>query len=543
MEIGVKRNGIFTISFFAAVLSWPTQTNAICRTFYESDGSYTENICEEDTSNEIGIGTTAPGAKLTVQTNASGTAVQLLSGSTGYHTDLSIGRASTEGQLGIASAAGLYSTSAGVGDLVLRLNDSTKKLLLQAGTGTAPLTVTNSNVGIGTTSPAYKLDVNGAGNFTGNLTVDTNVLYVDTANNNVGIGTAPSASYRLHVDGVPFIGGNVTILGDLNMGGAPMVVWEQYHRVGINENSPGAKLEVNGNVYVSTPGNGIVWKHADEARLMVNSNGILGTQCSGCSGDSQLEVALFVVDEFGAAGECSGGYIYYDEDAYEDGFEALNYDQIRVNTDPGVDARDFVDFSGGGQDNNDPYGADFADVFLLATHGSHDCTGGYSEFTMGDDGDCKVRTSEMEFGNGGSNEEAKVGLLVACDSVHQCVWENGGYDDMFHGGFNILNGYHGTSYDNHDNDIGDYIEIAEEGGVGDDWVDLLTCDGGPFNIHDQQCATSMVFGGANYTAAFIYHNEGFKNFYDQGGHTYTDTWFDCGCNPDGGVALYDHKCE
>jgi len=252
------------------------EAHATCRTFYESDATYTENICEEDTSNEIGIGTTTPGAKLTVQTNASGTAVQLLSGSTGYHTDLSIGRASTEGQLGIASAAGLYSTSAGVGDLVLRLNDSTKKLLLQAGTGTAPLTVTNSNVGIGTTSPAYKLDVNGAGNFTGNLTVDTNVLYVDTNNDNVGIGTAPSASYKLHVNGTARFEDGVAIGSgaDLNVDNATLFVDASTNHVGIGTSSPLAALHVSGGDIAVSTSNGVILNASGSCySLKINSSG------------------------------------------------------------------------------------------------------------------------------------------------------------------------------------------------------------------------------------------------------------------------------
>ena len=59
----------------------------------------------------------------------------------------------------------------------------------------------NGSVGIGTTTPSSKLDVNGTANFAGNVTmlgtanvtgnfkVNTNTLYVDSLNNKVGIGT------------------------------------------------------------------------------------------------------------------------------------------------------------------------------------------------------------------------------------------------------------------------------------------------------------------------------------------------------------------
>ena len=74
----------------------------------------------------------------------------------------------------------------------------------------------NGNVGIGTIEPTSKLDVVGNANIsgsgtmgsatiTGDLTVDTNTLYVDSTNNEVGIGTL-TPNYQLDVVGAGSIG-------------------------------------------------------------------------------------------------------------------------------------------------------------------------------------------------------------------------------------------------------------------------------------------------------------------------------------------------
>jgi hypothetical protein len=70
---------------------------------------------------------------------------------------------------------------------------------------------TSSRVGIGTVSPATKLDVKGKANFTGNFSVGgtSNVLFVDNTSGRVGIGTA-SPNDALEVIG------NVRVSGSLN---------------------------------------------------------------------------------------------------------------------------------------------------------------------------------------------------------------------------------------------------------------------------------------------------------------------------------------
>ena len=79
---------------------------------------------------------------------------------------------------------------------------STKALLVQNSSPTDLLTIWNDGaVGINTsTNAGYKLDVNGTARVSGNLTVDTNTLFVDATNNRVGIGTTTPTA-KLHIKG------------------------------------------------------------------------------------------------------------------------------------------------------------------------------------------------------------------------------------------------------------------------------------------------------------------------------------------------------
>jgi len=58
----------------------------------------------------------------------------------------------------------------------------------------------NNRVGVNITSPTVALDVVGAAKISGNLTVDTNTLFVDGTNNKVGIGTTtPTQAIQVYV--------------------------------------------------------------------------------------------------------------------------------------------------------------------------------------------------------------------------------------------------------------------------------------------------------------------------------------------------------
>ena len=103
----------------------------------------------------IGIGTTTPSAtaKLTI-VKSQGNSLELLSGTT-HFTSMGIGRTSSEMALGIAEAANNFMNGTVAGDVVLRIDDNTKKIVLGAGVGgTATMVVTGTSVGIGISAPA-----------------------------------------------------------------------------------------------------------------------------------------------------------------------------------------------------------------------------------------------------------------------------------------------------------------------------------------------------------------------------------------------------
>lgn len=103
----------------------------------------------------VGVGTTTPLAILTAK-KANATTFLGLSGDSGSYADISLGRVGAEVRLGIAASeanGGQFATDAKIGDAILRVDDSSKKLLLLAGSASAVMSITNTGVGIGTTSP------------------------------------------------------------------------------------------------------------------------------------------------------------------------------------------------------------------------------------------------------------------------------------------------------------------------------------------------------------------------------------------------------
>ena len=97
---------------------------------------------------------------------------------------------------------------------------------------------------------------------TGDMTVDTTTLKVDSANNKVGINTTAAPSEALDVVGNIKGSGTLTVAGNMTVDTSTLVVNASSNRVGVNVATPSEALDVSGNIKgsgtLAITGNGTV---------------------------------------------------------------------------------------------------------------------------------------------------------------------------------------------------------------------------------------------------------------------------------------------
>ncbi|RPH32184.1 MAG: hypothetical protein EHM93_10210 [Bacteroidales bacterium] len=238
--------------------------------FRVSKGDYQDAKLIVNSSGNVGIGTTAPSARLHVANayDFNGNMIAAILGN-GYNHWTNFGgltagriRGSNEGYLV------LESNPNGSGDKNLYLNHSSSGNVLMANGG--------GNVGIGTATPVAKLDVNGSvvfagSSFTSNATdwgiYQTNANAKNYFNGNVGIGTTtPAASldvvrrslgqlakFSEHSDLVAANGESYISVGysPINLG-YHYVAGDSYGFIEMNGGSRAIVIKKNGNVGIGT---------------------------------------------------------------------------------------------------------------------------------------------------------------------------------------------------------------------------------------------------------------------------------------------------
>lgn len=191
-----------------------------------------------------------------------------------------------------------------------------------------------NRVGIKTTTPAVELDVVGATNISGDLSVDTNVLKVDTSNNFVGINKTPAVALdvsgatvlnsTLFVTGATTLSSTLGVLGattlsstlgvvgpatmsstlavsnNLNIDSGVLFVDTSSNKVGVNTTAPASSLTVSGSANITGDLNSTGFLYVKNTGVGINNSSpaveldVIGDVA--ISGILTVDTSTFVVD-------------------------------------------------------------------------------------------------------------------------------------------------------------------------------------------------------------------------------------------------------
>ncbi len=168
----------------------------------------------------------------------------------------------------------LYLTTAALGAGLLMTNSANAQWTRNAATQQTYLTNTGDNVGIGTTNPQFKLDIQNTGNASMSFksaTGNSNII-IDRANSSSTSGV----NYR--TNGVPFwqtgtVGTDNFVIRNLNLSSAALTILYSNSNVGIGTAAPANRLTVNGNANFT--GNVGIGTTAPQDKLHINGGSLI----------------------------------------------------------------------------------------------------------------------------------------------------------------------------------------------------------------------------------------------------------------------------
>ena len=189
----------------------------------------------------VGIGTASPIAPLTVLSASTGyssdSQIKISDGSTSYYGGLSFDDAGS-------TRLSVRNSYDGAGSIIgFGFGSSADKVQIIDGTG---LIVNEGNVGIGSTSPGYKLDVSGSGRFTGGLSLTSEnpqLTFTDTTAGEDDMVLSMNGDYLEFLSNA--LRNIITVHGETSAYSGS---------VGIGTTSPGSKLDVSSAGKVATFG-------------------------------------------------------------------------------------------------------------------------------------------------------------------------------------------------------------------------------------------------------------------------------------------------
>src|SRR6056300_1541579 len=160
------------------------------------------------------------------------------------YTESNVGVLNTNPMHTLDVGSNLYVDEFGSNILVVTGNTSVSGDLT-VDTDTLFVDSSENKVGIKTVTPSAELHVVGNAYVSSNLTVDTDTLHVDVVNDSIGVGTVNPVA-NLHVVGNVYVSSNLTVDTDT------LHVDVENDSIGVGTVNPDANLHVVGNVYVSS---------------------------------------------------------------------------------------------------------------------------------------------------------------------------------------------------------------------------------------------------------------------------------------------------